>query len=159
MCCLHSREFFLSSSCRAIKTMLAESCDANTQARGMSYLNLGWGCGNILGPVIGGFLAQPCDRWPNFPLCNGGQGLFAKQCAPSCGSLLPCMHTLRAPGFWLSSRGVMEDEVSGGFLAQPCDCWPSFPLCNGGQGLFAKQCGFLHSSVLCCMHHAPCSSA
>ena len=33
----------------AIKTMLAESCDANTQAKGMAYLNLGWGLGNICG--------------------------------------------------------------------------------------------------------------
>lgn len=31
------------------------------------------------GPMIGGFLSQPCDRWPNFPLCENGQGLFAKQ--------------------------------------------------------------------------------
>jgi hypothetical protein len=31
--------------------MLAESCDANTQARGMAYLNLGWGMGNILGEL------------------------------------------------------------------------------------------------------------
>ena len=37
--------------CRAIKTMLAESCDANTQARGMAYLNLGWGMGNIVGKL------------------------------------------------------------------------------------------------------------
>ncbi len=29
--------------------MLAESCDANTQAKGMAYLNLGWGLGNICG--------------------------------------------------------------------------------------------------------------
>lgn len=85
--------------------MLAESCDANTQAAGMAYLNLGWGLGNVLGkvlpmwsshlsfngsasvpkcvggftgPMIGGFLSQPCDQYPGFPLCNNGTGLFAK---------------------------------------------------------------------------------
>ncbi|CAL8469413.1 g8954 [Coccomyxa elongata] len=70
----------------AIKTMLAESCDANTQAKGMAYLNLGWGLGNICGPMIGGFLSQPCDQYANFPLCNNGTGLFARQ-----PFLLPCL--------------------------------------------------------------------
>lgn len=37
---------------RAIKTMLAESCDANNQAKGMAYLNLGWGLGNIVGKLL-----------------------------------------------------------------------------------------------------------
>ena len=62
---------------------------------GMSYLNLGWGMGNILGPVIGGFLAMPCDRWPSFPLCDNGQGLFARMCAsPKC---LLFMYEARQP--------------------------------------------------------------
>ena len=32
--------------------MLAESCDANQQAAGMAYLNLGWGLGNVLGKAL-----------------------------------------------------------------------------------------------------------
>ena len=38
----------------------------------MSYLNLAWGLGTILGPVIGGYFAYPCDGLlnPHGPLCT-----------------------------------------------------------------------------------------
>ena len=38
----------------------------------MSYLNLAWGLGTILGPVIGGYFAYPCDSLldPHGPLCT-----------------------------------------------------------------------------------------
>lgn len=45
----------------ALKTVLGESCDAVAQAQSMSYLNLAWGLGTILGPVIGGYFVYPCD--------------------------------------------------------------------------------------------------
>ena len=47
--------------CSALKTVLGESCDAVAQAQSMSYLNLAWGLGTILGPVIGGYFVYPCD--------------------------------------------------------------------------------------------------
>ena len=49
--------------CRAIKTMIGESCDATNQAKVMGYMTAGWGVGTIAGPTIGGLLANPCDSF------------------------------------------------------------------------------------------------
>ncbi|KAK9804936.1 hypothetical protein WJX73_000733 [Symbiochloris irregularis] len=69
----------------AIKTILGESCGANAQARGMAIISLGWGCGTIVGPMLGGVLAYPCQQWSQFPLCHPDD-LF--QARPF---LLPCL--------------------------------------------------------------------
>lgn len=38
----------------------------------MGYLSFGWGAGTIVGPVAGGFLALPCDKYTSFfgPFCH-----------------------------------------------------------------------------------------
>ncbi len=68
--------------CRALKTVLGESCDAVAQAQAMSYLNLAWGLGTILGPVIGGYFAYPCENIfsPGSFLCTPG-GVMQTRCA------------------------------------------------------------------------------
>ena len=58
--------------CRAVKTLLAESCSPTEQARGMAILSLGWGMGSTLGPMLGGALTAPCDRWPSSSVCHDG---------------------------------------------------------------------------------------
>lgn len=65
--------------CRAVKTMLAEACKPTEQARGMAILSLGWGMGSTLGPMLGGSLASPCDRFPDSFLCHEGS-IFAARC-------------------------------------------------------------------------------
>ena len=60
--------------------MLAEACKPTEQARGMAILSLGWGMGSTLGPMLGGSLASPCDRWQGSFLCREGS-LFAARCA------------------------------------------------------------------------------
>ena len=57
---------------RAVKTMLAESCTAAEQAKGMAVVSLGWGMGSVLGPMLGGALANPCTQLHSFPLCQPG---------------------------------------------------------------------------------------
>ena len=66
-------------NCRAVKTIIGESCDATNQAKAMGYMTAGWGVGTIGGPIIGGFLANPCDG--------------------AASSLSIC-----APGSWLQTR-------------------------------------------------------
>ncbi len=74
---LLSHEYLGGCPCRALKTVLGESCDAIAQAQAMSYLNLAWGLGTILGPVIGGYFAYPCDGLlnPHGPLCTNDSWL------------------------------------------------------------------------------------
>ncbi|KAL0030922.1 hypothetical protein WJX79_001406 [Trebouxia sp. C0005] len=69
-----------------LKSMIGESMDLPTQALALGYLSLSWGFGTILGPSLGGALAQPCQAYGSgFPLCKPGQ-LFETR-----PFLLPCL--------------------------------------------------------------------
>ena len=58
---------------RAVKTIIAESCDATNQAKAMGYMTAGWGVGTIVGPTIGGILARPCASFASgLSICNEG---------------------------------------------------------------------------------------
>jgi MFS family permease len=67
------------------KTYMAEVCDETNQAKGFSVIGTTAGLGRLLGSVVGGFLAQPADKYPllklaffcTFPyLLPGLVGLF-----------------------------------------------------------------------------------
>ncbi|KAK9814275.1 hypothetical protein WJX72_003276 [[Myrmecia] bisecta] len=69
-----------------LKTLVGEACTADNQAKAMSYMSLGWGMGTVLGPMVGGFLALPCDTFASSsPLCKPGALLQNKP------FLLPCL--------------------------------------------------------------------
>lgn len=64
---------------RAIKTIIAESCDATNQAKAMGYMTAGWGVGTIAGPTIGGFLANPCSSFASgSSMCAPGSWLLER---------------------------------------------------------------------------------
>ena len=66
-----------------VRCMLGESTDFSSQTVAMGYLGTAYGFGAILGPMIGGALAFPCDVFgQGFPLCGEGQ-LNADRCAMS----------------------------------------------------------------------------
>ena len=44
------------------KTYVQEITDATNRAAGFSVISGAWGCGNVIGPVVGGYLSQPCER-------------------------------------------------------------------------------------------------
>ncbi len=46
--------------------MLAEVCDETNQGLGMSLLTTSWGCGLVFGPVVGGFLSRPAEKYELF---------------------------------------------------------------------------------------------
>ena len=83
--------------------MLAESTDFSSQTVAMGYLGTAYGFGAILGPVIGGALAFPCDALgPGVLWCGEGE-LNAVRCAaqaqpqPSLPSLLHSVTGQTAP--------------------------------------------------------------
>ncbi|XP_068689943.1 uncharacterized protein [Montipora foliosa] len=47
------------------KAIISEACDNTNQAIGMSVLLTAWNSGLMLGPAIGGYLAQPTEKYPN----------------------------------------------------------------------------------------------
>ncbi|KAF3501941.1 hypothetical protein F2Q69_00044852 [Brassica cretica] len=48
-----------------MKAYASEICREEYQATAMSAVSTAWGIGLIIGPVLGGFLAQPADKYPS----------------------------------------------------------------------------------------------
>ena len=73
--------------------MLGESCTAENQGKAMSYMSLGWGMGTVLGPMVGGFLALPCDGFAaSSSLCKPGALLQNRRVTPhaSASAVIAC---------------------------------------------------------------------
>eukprot|EP00252_Welwitschia_mirabilis_P003274 TRINITY_DN13378_c0_g1_i11.p1 TRINITY_DN13378_c0_g1~~TRINITY_DN13378_c0_g1_i11.p1 ORF type:complete len:469 (+),score=70.38 TRINITY_DN13378_c0_g1_i11:75-1481(+) len=49
----------------AIRAYASEVCREEHQAMGMSLVGTSWGIGLIIGPALGGYLAQPAEKYPN----------------------------------------------------------------------------------------------
>ncbi|KAI0629468.1 MFS general substrate transporter [Trametes polyzona] len=47
------------------KSMIGEITDETNIAQGFAFLPVAWSVGTTVGPLIGGQLAKPHDRWPN----------------------------------------------------------------------------------------------
>ncbi|VFQ61585.1 unnamed protein product [Cuscuta campestris] len=60
--------FLLGSLCGIIGTMRAyasEVCRKEYHALGISAVSTSWGIGLVIGPAIGGYFAQPAEKYPN----------------------------------------------------------------------------------------------
>ncbi|WCJ28672.1 zinc induced facilitator-like 1 [Euphorbia peplus] len=63
-----SMRFLLGSLCGILGPMRAyasEVCRKEYQALGMSIISTSWGIGLVIGPALGGFLAQPTKKYPS----------------------------------------------------------------------------------------------
>lgn len=63
-----STRFLLGSLCGILGPMRAyasEICRKEYQALGMSIISTSWGIGLVIGPAVGGFLAQPAEKYPH----------------------------------------------------------------------------------------------
>ncbi|XP_057948421.1 protein ZINC INDUCED FACILITATOR 1-like [Malania oleifera] len=78
--------FLLGSFCGILGPMRAyasEVCQEQYQALGMSIISTSWGVGLVIGPALGGFLAQPAEKYPNIFSKESLLGRFPY--------LLPCL--------------------------------------------------------------------
>lgn len=108
--CLPANAATAPGTCRAVKTMLGESCSSTEQAKGMAVLSLGWGMGSVLGPMLGGALTFPCDNYSGFPLCSPG-ALFSARCSPApiCPRQCPAGRLFQdATVPWMAGRGTCD---------------------------------------------------
>ncbi|KAJ7154561.1 major facilitator superfamily multidrug-resistance, DHA1 sub-family [Mycena filopes] len=48
-----------------VKTVMAEVSDSSNLAQAMALIPIGWSSGSTLGPIIGGLLSNPEERWPD----------------------------------------------------------------------------------------------
>ncbi|KDQ59075.1 hypothetical protein JAAARDRAFT_192627 [Jaapia argillacea MUCL 33604] len=86
----------LNGNVGVIKSMMAELTDSTNLAQAYAYMPIAWSTGGTLGPMIGGALSRPAERFPEL----FGQNEFLKQypyflpCAvPATFSLLACLVT------------------------------------------------------------------
>ena len=89
--------------CRAVKTVLGESCSAEDQGQALLFLSISWGVGTTIGPTIGGVLAKPCDKFHHMPLCGEGE-LFQNTFAT------PAVAASQAPCRYVSYREISALE-------------------------------------------------
>ncbi|RPD61131.1 MFS general substrate transporter [Lentinus tigrinus ALCF2SS1-7] len=55
----------LNGNIGVMKSMLAEITDPSNMAQAYAYMPIAWSTGATLGPIIGGSLSRPADRYPN----------------------------------------------------------------------------------------------
>ncbi|KAG2141295.1 major facilitator superfamily domain-containing protein [Suillus clintonianus] len=55
----------LNGNIGVMKSMTAEMTDSTNLARAWAFIPLAWSSGTTLGPLVGGVLARPADRFPN----------------------------------------------------------------------------------------------
>ncbi|KAF7330235.1 Major facilitator superfamily multidrug-resistance DHA1 sub-family [Mycena venus] len=56
----------LNGNIGVIKSIVAELTDSTNIAQAYAYMPIAWSTGSTLGPIIGGFLARPADRFEMF---------------------------------------------------------------------------------------------
>ncbi|TVU30726.1 hypothetical protein EJB05_22361, partial [Eragrostis curvula] len=49
-----------------MKAYCIEVCRTEHQALGLSVVHTAWGMGLVIGPALGGYLAQPADKYPDY---------------------------------------------------------------------------------------------
>ncbi|KAJ7690131.1 major facilitator superfamily domain-containing protein [Mycena rosella] len=55
----------LNGNIGVIKSVVAEMTDSTNIAQAYAYMPLAWSTGSVLGPIIGGSLARPAERFPS----------------------------------------------------------------------------------------------
>ncbi|TFK50147.1 member of major facilitator superfamily multidrug-resistance, DHA1 sub-family [Heliocybe sulcata] len=55
----------LNGNIGVIKSMMAELTDSTNIAQAYAYMPIAWSTGGTLGPIIGGMLSRPAERFPN----------------------------------------------------------------------------------------------
>ncbi|CAL9762534.1 unnamed protein product [Musa acuminata subsp. burmannicoides] len=99
---------FLSGLLGPIQAYASEVCRKEYQALGLSVVDTSWAMGLIFGPAIGGFLAQPAEKYPNIfsAECLFGRFPYFLPCLCislfSVGALIAC--------FWLPETLHMHGE-------------------------------------------------
>ena len=67
----------LSGNLGVLKSFLSEITDETNRGKGFSYLNVAWSVGSILGPLLGGFLCYPVQKYPTvFENIHWARALF-----------------------------------------------------------------------------------
>jgi MFS family permease len=113
----------LSGNLGVLKSFLSEITDGTNRGKGFSYLNVAWSVGSILGPLLGGFLCYPVQKYPHiFEEMHMLQSLFLAR-----PFLLPCLVC-----------------VSGNLFTSVCIALCMVETRQGGRGVGSGSQGYSH---------------
>ncbi|KAF9592743.1 hypothetical protein IFM89_017313 [Coptis chinensis] len=91
-----------------IKAYASEVCRAEHQALGLSLVSTAWGIGLVVGPAIGGFLAQPAEKFPDIVSEDSLFGRFPYFLPCLCISIVALVVFVAC--FWLPETLHMNHE-------------------------------------------------
>ncbi|CAN6352761.1 unnamed protein product, partial [Urochloa humidicola] len=108
-----------------IRAYAVEVCRTEHQAIGLSLVSTAWAIGLIIGPAIGGYLAQPAEKYPKLFHANSIFGRFPYLLPCLCVSIF-CFVILMSCTFLPETLhkhklGEKEDQASGHFVAHLVD--------------------------------------
>ncbi|XP_068661405.1 probable peptide/nitrate transporter At3g43790 isoform X2 [Aristolochia californica] len=112
-----------------IKAYAIEVCRKEHQPIGLSVVSTSWGIGLIIGPALGGFLAQPAEKYPKIFSQNSLFGKFPY--------LLPCFCiSLFAIGVTISCLWLPETlHKHNGLKKEECDSSDDIEATSNHSGL------------------------
>ncbi|KAG1780678.1 major facilitator superfamily domain-containing protein [Suillus placidus] len=94
----------LNGNSGVIKSMMIDVTDSSNMAQAFGFLPLPWMTGNMLGPLIGGSLSHPADRFPRL----FGQSTFLKTHPYFLACAGPALFTALA---WLVTYMLLQETV------------------------------------------------
>ncbi|KAI0346548.1 member of major facilitator multidrug-resistance DHA1 sub-family [Trametopsis cervina] len=95
----------LNGNIGVLKSMIAEITDSTNLAQAYSYLPISWSTGGTLGPIIGGFLSRPVERFPD----TFGHSEFLKEYPYFLACAVPATFSAVA---WLVSLLFLHETVA-----------------------------------------------
>ncbi|KAB2627263.1 protein ZINC INDUCED FACILITATOR-LIKE 1-like [Pyrus ussuriensis x Pyrus communis] len=116
-----------------IKAYASEAFREEHQALGMSTVSVAWGIGLIIGPALGGFLAQPADKYPSIFSKSSIFGRFPYFLPCLCISALAFGVTITS--FWLPETLHKHN----GKARLDDDSYEALEAANGGSDANEKQ--------------------
>ncbi|KAF9526686.1 hypothetical protein CPB83DRAFT_448678 [Crepidotus variabilis] len=93
----------LNGNLGVIKSMMAEMTDSTNISKAYACLTIVWTTGSTLGPIIGGLLARPADRFPNI----FGNSEFMRKYPYFLPCLIPATFLSRAHTFQFLIRSFL----------------------------------------------------
>ncbi|KAJ3531766.1 hypothetical protein NM688_g7528 [Phlebia brevispora] len=95
----------LNGNIGVLKSMIAEITDSTNLAQAYAYLPIAWSTGGTLGPIIGGFLSRPAERFPQY----FGKSAFMKEYPYFLACAVPATFSVCA---WIVSWLFLKETVA-----------------------------------------------
>ncbi|KAJ0753592.1 putative major facilitator superfamily, MFS transporter superfamily [Helianthus annuus] len=127
---------FLNGLLGPIKAYACELFREEHQAIGLSSVSSSWGIGLVIGPALGGFLAQPAEKFPSLVSSDSLFGRFPYLLPCLCISIFALVVTVGAIWLPIFSLWAMSPKSLGGLGYTTVDVGTILSISGAGLLLF-----------------------